>query len=466
MPDSHSALRRSMGLTDVALFFIIATTNLQWVAASAAAGPTSLFAWVVGCLAMFVPLCVVVVFLSKNYPQEGGMYVWSKHAFGPFAGFMTAWTYWFSTLPFFPSILYFAAGTGLYLSGNAAPGAGSTAYYLTISLGGLFLATIVNFLGLGVGKYLVNIAAVCRWLLIGLLIVLGAISWMRFGAATPITTASLMPSFDLKQLIFWAIIAFALTGPESVPFMAEEVRDPERTIPRGLAIAAPSIVGIYVLGTLAVLALIRPENTDSLHGVIQGIAAASAHFGGAPLIVAAAGLIVVSGVGSLIAWIGSNARLPFAVGLDSYLPRAFGYVHPRWRSPMVALGVQSLVAAALVILSQSGTSAKGAYDVLVSSTVLATMVPFVLMFASGIKLAGDRVWLAAISGAGLLTVVTALVLAAFPASDEPNKTLYVAKILGLNVAMLATGAAVYIAAQRGRARRPAGTASSELTAEP
>src|SRR5690242_12937600 len=129
-------LHRSMGLADVALFFIIAGTNLQWVAASAAAGPSSLFAWVVGCVAIFVPDCIVVVYLSARYPREGGMYVWSSHAFGPFAGFITAWTYWISTVTYFPALLYFTAGNALYLVGRSGADA-SPVYFIAVSLGGV-----------------------------------------------------------------------------------------------------------------------------------------------------------------------------------------------------------------------------------------------------------------------------------------------------------------------------------------
>ena len=81
-----TGLRRSLGLFDVTLFFIVATTNLQWVATAAAAGPSSLVVWVVGGLALFVPLAITVVFLSSRYPEEGGLYLWSKRAFGPAPG--------------------------------------------------------------------------------------------------------------------------------------------------------------------------------------------------------------------------------------------------------------------------------------------------------------------------------------------------------------------------------------------
>lgn len=438
-----------MGLGDVAMYFIIVATNLQWVAASAAAGPTSLFAWGAGCLAMFVPICVVVVFLSERYPKEGGMYVWSTRAFGPFAGFITAWTYWCSTLLYFPALLYFTVGAGLYLAGGSGAQNAQPIYFIVFALICAVIGTGLNILGLETGKRLVNVAAICRMLVIVLLVALGAIGWAKYGFATPLTAASLRPTFDLKELIFLSIIAFAFTGPESLPFMAEEVRDPERSIPRGLAIAAPSIVAIYVLGTLGLFALISPAKTDSLYGVMQGLAAASAHFGGPALVAVAAILVIVSGLGSLTAWMGANARLPFVAGIDHYLPASFAWLHPRWHSPVVSLLVQLGIAAVLVVLGQSGTTAKGAYDVLVSTSVLALMIPFILVFASGIKLSEGKPVIIVASAVGMVTVIGAMILAAFPEPGDPNQALAVMKIIGLNVAMVGIGAAFYGIRRRG-----------------
>lgn len=443
-----SQLHRGMGLTDVALFFVIACTNLQWIAASAAAGPTSLFAWAAGCLAMFVPLCTVVVFLTTRYPREGGMYVWSTRAFGPFAGYVTAWTYWCSTLTFLPALLYFTAGNALYVAGGSGTRGGSPAYFIAFALVCVVIATILNVLGVETGKRLVNIAAVCRTLMIGILIVLGVIVWTHYGFATPLNAASLRPTFDLKELIFLSIIAFAYVGPESVPFMAEEVRDPRRSIPRGLAIAAPSIVAIYVLGTLGLFAVIKPANADSLYGVMQGVVVAAGHFGGTPLIAVCAVIVVVSCLGSITAWMAANARLPFVAGIDNYLPPAFGWLHPRYSSPVVSLVVQSFMVAVLIVLGQGGTTVKGAYDVLVGSTILGTMVPFIVMFASGIKLSEGKPAIAIAGVVGLLTVIAAMLLAAIPSPDDPNKALAVLKIVGLNVVMIGVGVAFFWARRR------------------
>jgi len=138
-------LRRALGPIDAVLFFVVAGSNLQWVATAAAAGPSSLAVWLIGCLAMFVPLSIAVVFLSTHYPDEGGLYVWSKRAFGPLAGFITGWTYWASNLPYLPALLYFAAGNALFIAGSRGRAlSASPLYFIAVALGGLTLATILD----------------------------------------------------------------------------------------------------------------------------------------------------------------------------------------------------------------------------------------------------------------------------------------------------------------------------------
>src|SRR5271169_231974 len=117
-PSAEPGLARELGFRDVVLFFVTTGTNLQWVAFAAAAGASALVAWCIGAGAMFLPLAVCIVALSSRFPEEGGIYVWSGKAFGPFAGFMTGWTYWCSNLPYFPGLLYFASGSALFLVGR------------------------------------------------------------------------------------------------------------------------------------------------------------------------------------------------------------------------------------------------------------------------------------------------------------------------------------------------------------
>ena len=117
---SEPALKRSLGFRDLLLFYIVTVFSLRWIAMAAAAGPSALVIWAIAALGLFVPLVFTVLELSSRYPAEGGIYVWSKEAFGPFAGFMTGWTYWAANLPYFPGILYFAAANVLFVGGRGA----------------------------------------------------------------------------------------------------------------------------------------------------------------------------------------------------------------------------------------------------------------------------------------------------------------------------------------------------------
>jgi amino acid transporter len=449
-------LRRSLGLIDVVLFFVVAGSNLQWVATAAAAGPSSVSVWILGGLAMFAPLSICVIYLTSRHPDEGGLYVWSKRAFGPFAGFFTGWTYWTSNLPYFPALLYFAAGNALFVTGGDGGAlAFSPWYFIGVAVFGLTLATVVNVLGLDVGKWLNNVGAATRWTATLILIGLGVLAWWKFGPAMPVNAQTIRPGFQLKDVIFWSVIAFAWTGPEAISFVGGEIRNPRRSIPLGLAIAAPAIGIIYIFGTVAVMAILPSHEVNASSGVMQAIAHVSARLGWSVVTPVAAILVAVSCLGSCGAWLGAVARIPFVAGIDRYLPPVFGVMHPRWGSPVAALLTQSGIAVIFIFLGQGGSSVKGAYEVLVGSTVLITMIPFMLLFASAIKLyadptnAGDlrvpggRATISLVALLGLGTTVVAAVLAVFPADDDPNKALSVLKVLGLTALMAGSGILVY-----------------------
>src|SRR5437879_13090661 len=73
-----------MGFRDLVLFYVITGISLRWIATAAAAGPSSIVIWIGAWLCFYVPLALSVIELSSRYPQEGGLYVWSKRAFGDF----------------------------------------------------------------------------------------------------------------------------------------------------------------------------------------------------------------------------------------------------------------------------------------------------------------------------------------------------------------------------------------------
>lgn len=449
-------LRRVFGFRDLLMFYIATTFSLRWMATAAAAGPSALVIWLIAAAGLFVPLVFATLELSSRYPEEGGIYVWSKRAFGPFAAFITGWSYWSTNLPYFPSLLYFAAGNALFIGGPSWQAWSSNSlYFMAASMAGLVVAVVLNVVGVGVGKWLSNAGAIASWIPAGVLIALGALSYARFGSATPMDAASFVPSTGLKDVIFWSTIAFAFGGVESASAMGDEIKDPRRTVPRAILAAAALITLLYLAGTFSVLLAIPHDQISGLQGIMQAIDAMAAKVDARWIAPAMAALITISSLGGVGAWFAATARLPFVAGIDRFLPRAFGALHPRYHTPHVALLVQAAISAVFVVLGQAGTSVRGAYDVLVSMSIITYFVPFLFLFAALVRVqrepAGDDVIrvpggsavATLLGGVGFVTTAVAIVLACVPSADEPNALLAVSKIVGLSIVTLALGALVY-----------------------
>jgi amino acid transporter len=459
--NARTALRRALGFRDLLFFYIVTTFSLRWIATAAAAGPSALVIWIIAAIGLFVPLVFATLELSSRYPEEGGIYVWSKRAFGPFSAFLTGWSYWTTNLPYFPSLLYFAAGNLLFVGGPSWQAwSSNSVYFMTVAVIGLTFAVLLNVVGLDIGKWLNNAGGLCAWIVAGLLIALGAVSWARFGSATAINASTLIPSTSLKDVIFWSTIAFAFGGVESASTMGEEIRDARRTIPRAVVAAAVVITVLYLAGTLSILLAIPKEQISGLQGVMQAMQAMTTRVGVGWMVPFVALLVVLNAMGGVGSWFAATARLPFVAGLDRYLPRAFGAIHPRFHTPHVALLVQAAISMVFVVLGQAGSSVRGAYDVLVSMSIISYFVPFLFMFAALIKVQnepaaagvmcvpGGRPMATLFGAVGFLTTAVAIVLACVPAADEPNKELAIVKIVGLSTALLAIGAIVYLIGRR------------------
>jgi len=453
--------RQVMGLRDLVLFYVITGISLRWIASAAAAGPSSIIIWIGAWFCFYTPLALSVLELSSRYPNEGGLYVWSKRAFGDFSGFMSAWTYWTSNLPYFPAVLYFAASNVLFiresswqhLSGNAT-------FYIVFALLTLSAATVLNIVGLDVGKWLHNIGAISMWIPVGIVIVMGLVAWHRFGSATPFTVHSMTPSTHLNDIIFWSVLTFAFGGCETASFMGEEIKNARRTIPFALLFAGVTVTICYILGTVCVLLALPSTQVNSLQGLVQAVSATATRIGFPGILPLAAFLIAFSNIGAAGAYLAAVARLPFVAGLDRFLPPAFGSLHPRWKTPWVALLTQFALGVVFIFLGQAGTSVKGAYDVLVSMGVITYFIPYLYLFAAMIKLqrepAGPNVIRVPggtpiaklVATVGFLTTTLTIALSLIPQPDEPNKPLALLKVVGGCAALLLIGAGIYIAGRR------------------
>jgi glutamate:GABA antiporter len=445
--DSKTQLRKTMGFWDVLLFNIATVLGPRWIAAAGHNGQSSISLWILAALFFFVPGALVINELSSRFPEEGGLYAWARDAFGPFHGFIAGWTYWIYTIFYFPGLLLASASMSAYIiGGRGGELAGNRTYLLSVSLGLLLVAVVLNIIGLNVGKWLQNAGGVGTYVPLLMLAAIAAVVCWRHGSATHFTISNMLPTWNWGTINFWSQIAFAFTGLELVSAMSEEVRDPRRTLPRAVFGAGALIALMYIVGTFAVLGLTPASQIDPQSGVFSAITSGSVLLGVGFLGVVAALLVTAGNAGGVGSTVAGIARVPFQVGIDRYLPAAFGKIHPKWKTPYISILVQAALSVLVLLLSQ--IRSKGvvmAYQLVVNAAIILYFIPFLYMFAAVIRLSSraDRttnphavlvpggklgVWICGVLG--FAVVLLGIVLSYFPPEGSDPLSYRVQIVLG------------------------------------
>lgn len=456
----HVDLPRVLTLRDLVLFNIVAVLSLRWTATAAAAGPSSLTLWVLAGLGFFIPQGLAVSYLSSRFPQEGGIYCWAKQTFGEGHGFICGWCYWVNNILYYPNLLMSTAVIGTYMIGRGDTSLmGNWTYILTATLTALWLAVGLNVIGLKTGRWLQNVGALGTYLPGAVLIGFGLHAALTRGSATPITLHRVVPHFrDMSALNLWASIAFAYAGLELCAVMGDEIKNPRRTLPRSIYIAAPFIAFLYIAGTASVLWLVPTSDVNIVSGFFQAMAAGARDLGGlAWIIPVAATLYVLGNVGGIGAWLTGPARVAFVIGLDRYFPPAFGRVHPRWKTPYVVILTQGVLATIFLLLSVlgKGTTVEKAYLIVLDTMLLIYFIPYIYLFTCYLVLrmketeGHSAAWIIGLSG--LLFTLGAMLVATIPPSDTADPWLFRLKVIGGAALFVFLGGGIY---WRGRRSSP------------
>jgi glutamate:GABA antiporter len=331
----------------------------------------------------------------------------------------------------------------------------------------LFVAVGMNIVGLNVGKWLQNAGGVMTYVPLLLLVATGGVIWLRYGPATHFTWANMMPRWNWETVNFWPQILFAFAGLELVSAMSDEIRDTQRTLARAIWSSGILIAVIYIAGTFAVLSIMQAAPVDPKSGVYQALAIGSEALKIGLMGMIAAFLVTFGNAGGVGTTVAGLSRVPFIVGVDRYLPAAFGKLHPKWRTPYVAILVQAGISLALLLLSNINETTSGAYQILVDAATILYFIPFLYMYAAAIKLAGrkDRrenehavlipggkigVWIA--GGFGFLITLGGIALSFVPPGESADKFVFSLKLVGGTVIAVGLGLVLYFRGVREKAR--------------
>jgi glutamate:GABA antiporter len=335
----------------------------------------------------------------------------------------------------------------------------------------LIVAVGMNLVGLNIGKWLQNAGGVSTYLPLLILAALAFILLRSHGSVTNFSVANMMPHWNWGTVNFWPQIAFAFTGLEIGSMMSEEVRDPRRTFPRAIFASGALIAVIYIVGTLAVLSLLPAADVDTKSGVFQAITTGSTMLRIGFVGILAAMLVSVGNAGGVGSTVAGVSRVPFVAGLDRYLPAAFGKIHPKWKTPYVAILVQAVISGVILLATQINETANSAYQILVDATTIVYFISLMYMYTAAIRLAyrKDRtttpgavlipggvvgVWIASLMG--IFVVLGGIALSFIPPAESANKFLFVAKLIIGTVVSVLLGLAVYYRGVKAKAREARG----------
>lgn len=454
----EKALPKTLRFRDLVLLNVASVASLTTLSQVAQFGYASIILLVIAVFTFFIPCGLMVAELNYRMPEQGGFYIWIKKAFGPLHGYIAAWAFWLCNIVWFPTALLLISSSVPYLLGPEYIALKDDLTYNSIfCLGVLWAVTLLNIGGMEKAKWVQNLGALASWLAIALLVIVGVWYVQEFGLAQPFSRELLIPDWtDYRVWPFFAAVVFSFGGLELGAVMSGEMENPRRNVPRALVYAGLMVGSIYILGTIMVIALVPNGEVSTIEGIAQAFFNSSAAFQSPWTAILGISLLIISALGLFGAWFAGNARIPFVIGLDNYLPESVSRLHPKYGSPYISLIGQAIVISILFLGTTLGTTIKDAFQILFDMSILLYFIPFLYMFAAlfyhvknGDQKSGlfsfleRKSILVLLVGSGLFLTIFAMILSVIPSGQVEEKGLFVLKVLGGAILLLSIGMVAY-----------------------
>jgi amino acid transporter len=416
-----------------------------------------------------MPLAVVVIYLNRLMPLEGGLYQWAKEGFGEGGGFLTAWNLWVYAIVSTGSIVFVIPTDLSYMLGPSGAWIPASKP-ATLALTGTVMAAIalVAIRGLDIGKWLHNIGSILILVAYAILLALPIWGILRGRIAHYEPVPWQAPRLDWFSIaIFGQMTVGALSGFEYVAILAGECRAAARSIGHSVVISAPIICMMFILGTSAVLMFLGNQPVNVIGPIPQTLRAAA---GNSPLanqaVPFAISLLLARAIAAASLLLTGLTRLPMTAGWDHLAPAWFARLHPLRRTPVNSILFVTTLVMAVILLSMLGVREQEASQLLANASIVHYAIAYVALFAIPVfgapaLRASLPLWLRIASAAGMGASAVSLFIAVYPVVNVVSRLGYATKIGGVVLATNIAGVAVYRAGRRkGRARAYGSAAKS------
>lgn len=454
----NGSRRRVMNLLDVTLFSVSAILVVDQLTASASIGVGTIGWWLLAIILFLVPYGLITAELATAYPEQGGIYVWAKRAFGRRWAARTTYWYWVNVGLWMPSVFLLFAGLfcQLFISSWTDWPAGKWPQ-VAIAVGLSWAVVGVGIMRLELGKWVNNVGAALKMIIIFAIGAGGVVFAIRHGSANSISVSGALPSFDVAKT-YLPVIIYLLMGFELVSTMAGEVKQPEKQIPRALLTSGASIAFLYLFATIGILLALSLTKLELVQGLVETFRAIFGSSGAGEVAVYALGIgALYTYFTNMTTWTMGANRAAVEAANDGELPALLGREHPVHRTPVAALTVTGVISTVVLIVSALFISTQDNlfFAIFAASSVI-FLLPYLLMFPAVVvlrrkdperprpfRLPGGEAGAIACATITTLVVAAAMVLFVWPEIPKaPAEWSYTGPLLGIVVAALAVGEAI------------------------
>ncbi|WP_235826882.1 APC family permease [Facilibium subflavum] len=386
---------KTLTLLRLVMINIIAVDSLRNISITAQAGWVVVSFYIIAAVFFLIPCALLTAQMATGYSQNGGIYLWTKEAFGARTGFIVLWLQWLYNLVWFPSICGFFAGIIAYVIGpmlsiNPNELVSNPWYMIAMSLCMFWLATIVNLYGIKTSSTISIIGAVVGTLLPMIVIIGLALFWVLSGhlIQEPASFNDFMP--NISNMGSWGLfltVMFSLFGLEMSAIHAGNVKNPKRNFPSALVISSFVILISLILSNIAIFA-VTPDGSQHVD-IVTGLMASFTYFFGqfhVPWMSAVIALTLILGAFTTVsAWIMGLSRAFTVAAEDGLISRSLAKCN-RHQAPSKVLMLQGLIFSVFCLSYLLMPTVNAAYWFLSALTAQLAVIAYIGMFAAAIKL--------------------------------------------------------------------------------
>lgn len=349
-------------------------------------GFSSLFFLGVAALLFFIPVSMVAAELATGWPKTGGVFVWVKEAFGHRTGFLAVWLLWAENLVYYPALISFIAGTVAFVFSPALTQ--NTWYILGFVVVLFWGTTLANLLGMRFSGWISSFGVLFGTMIPGGLIIILGILWYLNGNPLQIslTWESFIPDMSSpRELVLFSGVLVSLCGMEMSAVHARDVANPQKNYPRAILLSVILILGLYLLGVLAIASVIPQTQISLVAGSLQAFSVFVGSYGLQWMTPAIAILLSFGAFGTLSTWIAGPSKGLLAAAQSGDLPPLFRRLN-RHGMPVALLVTQAIIVTLFSAVFVFMPTVSSAYWILNATLAQLYLVMYILMFAAAIKL--------------------------------------------------------------------------------